>query len=151
MQGPELFRENVGRDNSKGLLYSGMDNNSNQSFAYLRAMNLSGIVVKPTTTLTYWIYPERYHGTTNSHCVAIDLAFSDGQNLRDSGATDQHGNRAHPAHQCGKLALNQWNKVTVALGTHFTGRAVTRLDVGYDQAANTGHYRGFIDDIAITD
>ncbi|HLG77230.1 MAG TPA: hypothetical protein VKX46_12505, partial [Ktedonobacteraceae bacterium] len=86
---------------------------------------------------------------TNSSCVAIDLIFRDGTNLRDSGATDQHGNRAHPAYQCGHLTMDAWNQVIVNLGAFVNGKTIVRLDVGYDQPANTGGYRGYIDDISI--
>jgi hypothetical protein len=85
----------------------------------------------------------------------VDLIFSNPatgarNSLRDSGATDQRGNRAHPAHQCGKLTLDAWNFVSVPLGAVANGKKIVQLDLGYDQPANTGGYRGFIDDIRIT-
>lgn len=85
----------------------------------------------------------------NSSCVAIDQIFSDGTNLRDAGATDQHGIRVHPAYQCGHLTMDTWNEVIVNLGSFVNGKTIIRIDEGYDQPANTGGYRGYIDDISI--
>lgn len=117
---------------------------SGYSYAYMEIVNLSGqnLVVGPSTTLIYWIFPQSPSGTTtgasltsgnNSSCVAIDLIFSDGTNLRDCGATDQYGIRAHPEYQCGHLATNAWNQIIVALGSFASGKTIVRLDAGYDQ------------------
>ncbi|WP_430791267.1 hypothetical protein [Actinoplanes sp. G11-F43] len=141
---------------TSAIRYYGVDQNTTRSHAYFTGIKLTRITVKPTTKLTYWVYPQS--NTTVSHvvaanstCVAVDLSFSNGATLRDSGAVDQKGNRAHPAHQCGKLTPETWNKVEVNLGTRFNGQAITALQIGYDQAANTGSYRGYFDDISITD
>ncbi|HEX8626757.1 MAG TPA: ALF repeat-containing protein [Catenuloplanes sp.] len=146
----------TGHTGSAAIRYFGVDHDAKLSFAYLKAMNLSRITVKPTTTLSYWIYPQA--NTTrddviprNSSCVAVDLKFSDGRTLRDSGAKDQRGNVIHPAQQCGKLQAERWTQVVVPLGELFRGKNVTGLNVGYDQPANTGAFRGYIDDITITD
>jgi hypothetical protein len=141
---------------TNAIRYFGVDHNATTSSAYFRALNLSRISVKPTTKLTYRIYPEGNGAVShvvahNSTCVAVDLTFSGGANLRDSGATDQSGNRAHPAHQCGKLKADTWNEVVVPLGAKFNGKAVTALNIGYDQPGNTGGFRGYIDNITITD
>lgn len=161
LTGPEIgIRSEAAHTGSTTLMYSGKDNNATSSYAYLKVFDLSeqNLTVGSTTTLTYWIYPENASGSApganltsgnNSSCVAIDLIFSDGTNLRDSGATDQHGNRVHPAYQCGHLSMNSWNQVIVDLGAFVSGKTIVRLDVGYDQPANTGGYRGYIDDISI--
>jgi len=163
LTGPELKTEERGSDAHGGhraLLYSGLDNSAEQSHAYLRAFDLSHVFVTPQTMLSYWIYPQ---GPTNgsppgegrnSACVAVDLVFTDPasgarSNLRDSGARDQHGIPAHPTHQCAQLELDTWNLVTVPLGAVADGKQISRLDVGYDQPANTGNFRGYIDDISI--
>jgi hypothetical protein len=151
------LNRNVGQTHtgSAALEYFGSDQDTTQSFAYLRVVNVSRVTIKPTTTLSYWIYPqakaEDQERSYNSTCVAVDLTFSDGSFLRNSGATDQRGNRAHPAHQCGKLIPRQWNHVVVPLGEHLSGTNVTQLNVGYEQPGNTGFFHGYIDDIAITD
>ncbi|MEU4157704.1 hypothetical protein [Actinoplanes sp. NPDC026670] len=135
---------------SNAVRIVGNDMNTTKSYAYFQAMNLDRVLVGEKTVLSYWIYPStRDWQPTDSSCVAVDLIFSNGANLRDSGAVDQNGNRAHPAHQCGKLTPNAWNQVTVPLGKLFNGRAVTQLNIAYDQPANAGTFRAFIDDISI--
>ena len=138
------------------LMYSGMDNNATKSFAYNQAYGLKNVSVRPTSTMSYWIYPQstaQFAQVTgsNSTCVAVDLIFSDGTNLRDSAAKDQRGNSVHPAKQCGKLSLDTWNEVVVDLGAVAAGRTILRVNVGYDQPANTGGYRGYVDDLKFTD
>ena len=150
--------QEVGDTGGTALLYSGKDNSSTTSFAYMEVFDLSNqnIVVGPNTTLAYWIFPQSSSNSpglasgSNSTCVAIDMIFTDGTDLRDSGAVDQNGNQLHPAHQCGHLALDQWNLVTSDIGTKVSGKTIRRIDVGYDQPANTGGYRGYIDDISLT-
>ena len=158
LAGPEAIVHNeTTHGGSSALMYSGKDISSSSSYAYMKVFDLSSqpVTIGGTTTLTYWIYPQSsstswgYAAGSNSTCVAIDLIFSDNSNLRDSGATDQHGNRAHPAYQCSHLNLDQWNQVTVNLGGVANGKKVVRIDLGYDQPANMGGYRGYVDDISI--
>ncbi|GCE13576.1 RHS repeat-associated core domain-containing protein [Tengunoibacter tsumagoiensis] len=154
----DLTREQeVGTTGSNAILYSGSDNNSTRSFAYMKAFDLSSqnIVVGPNTNLSYWIFPQSGNTTTlpggsNSTCVAVDMVFTDNSTLRDSGAVDQNGNRVHPAYQCGHLVMDQWNLVSSNIGSVLNGKTINRILIGYDQPANTGGYRGFIDDIALT-
>jgi RHS repeat-associated protein len=149
--------QEVGSTGATALMYSGMDNSTSQSYAYMKVFDLSSrnIVVGPNTTLSYWVYPESSAvqsgvSGSNSTCVAIDMIFSDGSDLRDSGAVDQNGVKLHPAQQCGHLKLDQWNLVISNIGAVKNGKTINRIDVGYDQPANTGGYRGYIDDIVIS-
>ncbi|MEV0901161.1 LamG domain-containing protein [Actinoplanes sp. NPDC049802] len=165
LTGPELFTTSTPPAGSyigtNSVLYSGKDNSAAGSYAYTRAFQLTGVKVSPATRLTYRIYPQSTTSSTmvsgsNSTCVALDLIFTNPatgavSNLRDSGATDQHGRKAHPAAQCAKLTMDTWNEVVVHLGGVATGKQISQIDVGYDQPLNTGGYRGFIDDIRITD
>ncbi|OJF11021.1 FG-GAP repeat domain-containing protein [Couchioplanes caeruleus] len=157
VSGAELrVRDEAGHGGKAALVYAGSDDNTLQSHAYLRSMALSRITVKPTTTLSYWIHPQSGTArpgvkTRNSTCVAIDLAFSDGSNLRDTGLKDQRGNQIHPAQQCSKLTADRWNHVVVKLGGALADKQITGLHVGYDQPNNIGGFRGLIDDITITD
>jgi len=154
LTGPELgVRTETAHTGTAALLYSGKDNSATASFAYMEVFNVS-IPVVSTTKLSYWIFPQSSatNGNVsgaNSECVAIDMVFTDGTNLRDSGVTDQKGNKLHPASQCGKLTLDTWNNVTANLGS-LAGKTIARINIGYDQAPNTGGYRGYVDDIAIT-
>ena len=138
------------------LMYSGKDNNATSSFAYTKVFKPGNLRVRRSTVLSYWIYPQSTASNsgvsgTNSTCVAIDLVYTDGGTLRDSAVTDQRGNRAHPAHQCNTLPLDTWTEVVLRIGDVADGKQIATISVGYDQPANVGGYRGYIDDIAITD
>ncbi|HEU5223973.1 MAG TPA: discoidin domain-containing protein [Candidatus Lumbricidophila sp.] len=148
---------------SSALMYSGSANNMgtvvSDHYAYLKAFDLSAspIPVTTGTTLSYWVFPQSNAtsswvpaGSTESTCVAVDLIFNDGSNLRDSGAVDQTGDRAHAAYQCTKLTLDAWNLVTVDLGSKKAGKQVVRINFAYDhRGTNSGGYRGYFDDITI--
>ncbi|MFF5230326.1 GDSL-type esterase/lipase family protein [Dactylosporangium sp. NPDC000521] len=140
-------RAELARSGSAALMYSGADNSATQSYSYQRIF-AADLPVGGSTALSYWIYPQQATGTF----VAVDLQFSDGSALRDSGAVDQYGVRAHPQFQGegGHLVVNQWNLVRVNLGG-LAGRTITRVDVGFDRPTGTGAFRGYVDDIAITD
>jgi len=139
--------EGVSRSGTGALMYSGSDNSATQSYSYQRIF-AADLPIGPSSTLSYWIYPQQVTGTF----VAVDLQFSDGSALRDSGAVDQFGVRAHPQLQGegGRLVVGRWNLVRVGLGA-LAGRTVTRVDVGFDRPAGTGPLRGYVDDITVTD
>lgn len=164
LTGPEALVGNgaplTDHSGSQAQLYSGSSTSSgSHAYAYMKVFDLSNspITVGSTTTLSYWIDPEsagnsyNYASGNNSTCVAVDLIFSDGSNLRDSGLMDQHGNRVHPAYQCNHLTLDTWNQVVVSLGAWGNGKKITRIDVGYDQVNSGGGYRGYLEDISIYD
>ncbi|MET7420248.1 SGNH/GDSL hydrolase family protein [Dactylosporangium sp. NPDC005555] len=127
------------------LMYSGTDTSAAGSYSYNRIFDVH-LRLTTTTTLTYWIYPQSVNGTF----VALDLALTDGRSLRDSGAADQFGVRAHPQFQGEgrRLVVGQWNQVRVSLAA-LAGGTVDQIRVGYDQPAATGTFRGYVDDIQV--
>jgi hypothetical protein len=156
LTGPELktTAENSAGYNSRGpgsLLYSGVDKDATKSFAYMKAFAPTGVVLGPDDVLDYWIYPQGSpKGVgSNSTCVAVDLVFANGKTLRDSGLKDMNGVSIHPAQQCRHLKLNEWNEVSVELGTFGRGNTVKAVNLGYDQPSGTGAFRGYIDNITI--
>lgn len=159
LSGPELgVRNEIARDGSSALMYSGHSEGGTDDYAYMKAFDLSAqnITIAPGMKLNYWIYPQAMNSVspyvtgTNSTCVAIDLVFTDGTALRNLGATDQNGNRLHPAYQCNHLSTGVWNQVISDIGAVASGKTIARLDIGYDQPGSSGGYRGYIDDISIT-
>jgi len=159
ISGPETkVLSGMGHSGNSSLMYSGNATSGDSSdFAYTKAFDLSkqNITVGSNTTLSYWVYPQSSQtfsglSANSSSCVALDLLFTDGTNLRDSAAVDQHGNKAHPAAQCGHLTLDSWNQVVINLAASVNGKTINRIDVGYDQPAHTGSYRGYIDDIQVS-
>lgn len=139
--------EGIAHGGASALMYSGTDNSATQSYSYAKIF-ATDLPLRARSVLSYWIYPQQAAGTF----VAVDLQLADGGNLRDSGAVDQYGVRAHPQFQGegGHLVPNQWNLVRVGLAG-LAGRTVSRLDVGFDRPASTGAFRGYVDDIAISD
>ncbi|WP_394825445.1 SGNH/GDSL hydrolase family protein [Pendulispora albinea] len=141
-------RNELAHGGVSALMYSGSDKSaSGPSYSYNRVFDVH-IPISTDTVLSYWIYPQQANGTF----VALDFAMTDGSNLRDSGVVDQFGARVHPQFQGeGKhLAVNQWNLVRANLG-RLAGKTIDRIHLGYDQPANTGAYRGYVDDIRIVD
>jgi hypothetical protein len=143
---------------SAALMYSGLAGGGSATHAYMQVFDLSGspLVVASNTVLSYWIFPQSNAttpwvpaGSDDSSCVAVDLIFTDGSDLRDSGAVDQNGIGIHPADQCGHLTLDTWNYISVNLGSVKSGDEISKILVGYDQPGATGGYRGYIDDLSI--
>ncbi|MFI5908163.1 LamG-like jellyroll fold domain-containing protein [Dactylosporangium sp. NPDC051541] len=162
LTGPEALRTNAGPAHSLGdggqIMYSGYDTSTASSYAYTKAIDLTGanVTVKAGTTLSYWIFPQSAANSgnlangTNSTCVAIDLIYGTSNNLRDGTAVEQHGRSVHPRSACNNLTLDTWNFVTIDIGAVSNGQPISSINIGYDQAANLGGYRGFIDEITIT-
>ncbi|GHJ49266.1 hypothetical protein Cs7R123_66080 [Catellatospora sp. TT07R-123] len=140
-------RAELAHSGAGALLYSGSDNSATQSYSYARIF-AADVPLTSRSVLSYWIYPQQANGTF----VGVDLQFSDGSALRDTGAADQYGVRAHPQFQGegGHLAVNQWNLVRVNLGG-LAGRTVTRVDLGFDRPTGTGTFRGYLDDLTLSD
>ncbi|UVI29765.1 GxGYxYP domain-containing protein [Paenibacillus spongiae] len=122
--------------------YAGRDNSSSASFAYFRVFDVD-IPVDATTKLSYWFYPEQDLGRH----VMVDLIFTDGSTLRDSGAVDQNGIRMHPSTPRG--SIGKWNYVRSNIGQWLNGKTIDRILVGFDTGPGTGDYKGYIDDITI--
>ncbi|WP_433073619.1 SGNH/GDSL hydrolase family protein [Dactylosporangium sp. CA-052675] len=139
-------RAELAHGGTYALMYSGNDLSASGSYSYNRLYNVH-VALTAGTTLTYWIYPQQANGAS----VALDLSLTDGRSLRDSGAVDQFGVRAHPQFQGegGRLVPNQWNRVTVNL-TPLAGGTVDQIRIGYDRPTGTGLFRGYVDDIDIT-
>lgn len=138
--------------------YGGTAGGGSTTHAYMEAISNSTTLAS-TSRLSYWIYPMTPMGSEsgastmtglNSTCAAVDIIFTDGTALRNyTTITDQFGNRLHPAYQCDHLQPDQWNYVTVNLGS-LSGLTVSRIDIGYDQPGATGNYGGYVDDITLS-
>jgi hypothetical protein len=147
------LRQANNHDGTNALMYSGQATGAADDHAYMKLFDLSQqpVTVGKNTTLTYSIYPQANGGSApgvsgdNSSCVAVDLVFADGSSLHRLA-----GSPLTPASQCGRLQLNQWNQVSVEIGGVAAGKKIVRVDVGYDQPASSGGYRGYIDDLAVT-
>src|SRR5688572_10411793 len=111
--------------------------------------------VTSSTTLSYWIWPQSSTADSrvagdNSTCIALDVVFTDGSTLRESGSVDQNGDPADAAHQCGTLTKDAWNQVSINLGTMNLGKTISRILLDYDQPGVSGGFRGYVDDVSLT-
>ncbi|MEV6928138.1 GH92 family glycosyl hydrolase [Dactylosporangium sp. NPDC051485] len=139
-------RNETAHTGTTALMYSGYDTSTTGSYSYNRVFDVD-IPIGPGSTLSYWVYPQ----SGGNLDVAVDLIFTDGSSLRDSGAVDQHGVRVHPMFQGNGsvLSFDTWNYVTSNIGAYVAGKTVDRILIAYDQPANTGPFRGYFDDISI--
>ena len=145
------IRQEATHTGTQALLYSGSPGGQPDNHAYMKLFDLSSnpITVAANTTLSYWVYPQ----SANATCVAVDLIFNAGDALRNQVVNDENGVRLRPSSQCNTLTPNQWNLVTADIGSAaaLVGKQVVRIDFGYDQPNGSGTYRGYLDDISITD
>ncbi|GAA3230870.1 GH92 family glycosyl hydrolase [Dactylosporangium siamense] len=140
-------RTEAAHTGTAALMYSGSDTSATTSYAYNRVFDVD-IAVGTSTTLSYWVFPQ----SGGNLDVAVDLAFTDGTYLRNSGAVDQHGVRLTPHDQGTGWVLNfdTWNYVTSTIGSTVAGKTIDRVLVGYDKPEGTGTFRGYFDDIQIS-
>ncbi|UWZ60211.1 GH92 family glycosyl hydrolase [Dactylosporangium aurantiacum] len=135
-------RAEAAHTGSAALMYSGAGATS-----YNRVFDVD-IPVGAASTLSYWVFPQ----SGGNLDVAVDLAFTDGTYLRDSGAVDQHGVGTGPREQGsgGVLSFDTWNYVTSAIGAKVAGKTIDRILIGYDNPDGTARFRGYFDDIRIS-
>ncbi len=129
---------------TSALMFSGTDGSASTSYCYYKVFDVN-LPVTAATKLSYWFYPQ----TALARFVAVDFVCTDGSTLRDSGARDAGGISMHPG--AGRGTVNAWSLVESNVGQWLSGKTIDRILVGYDQGPSTGQYRGFIDDIFITD
>ncbi len=128
------------------LMFSGTDNSTSTSYAKCKVFDVN-LAITSDTKLGYWIYPE----VDNARYVGVDLIMTDGSTLRDSGAVDYNGYSMHPnTGHGGAIPLNAWTAIKSNIGTSLAGKTIDRIIVNYDRPPSTGQYRGYIDDIVIT-
>ncbi|WP_394835172.1 PA14 domain-containing protein [Pendulispora rubella] len=140
------IRQGTAQSGVGALMFSGNDDSASISYTYNKVFDVS-IPVFSTTTLSYDIFPQQQNGTF----VAIDLIFTDGSSLRDSGAVDQFGVQLHPTSQGrgGHLALNAWTHIQSVIGTVAAGKTIDRILIAYDQPESTGQFRDYVDNVTV--
>ncbi|WP_214626509.1 S-layer homology domain-containing protein [Paenibacillus agaridevorans] len=133
----------VGYEGDKVLTISGVDA-GNPSFVYFKSFDVN-INVAPNAVLEYYIKPLNALG----RFTGIDLEFSDGSSLRESGAVDQNGVSMHPG-AVRNTALNTWSLVKSDIGVSNSGKTIKRIWVAYDHAEDSGTFDSYIDNIKIS-
>ncbi|HMO62334.1 MAG TPA: T9SS type A sorting domain-containing protein [Ferruginibacter sp.] len=124
------------------LRYAGRDNSSVSSRYYYRVFDVN-IPVDITTQLSFWTFPQN----NLARYVSVDLLMTDGSFLHNTAATDKDGVSMHPS--AGRGIVNTWTKTVSNIGQWLNGKTIQRILIGYDHDAETGDFRGYIDDILI--
>jgi hypothetical protein len=124
------------------LRYAGRDNSTNSSHYYYKIFDVN-IPVKSLTKLSFWTYPQ----SSLARYVSVDLLMTDGTTLRNSGATDINGVSMNPS--AGRGTVNTWTRTQSNIGLWLNGKTIQRILIGYDHDAESGDFRGYIDDIVI--
>jgi len=146
------------RSGQNALFYSGNASGAGHNYSYTRVIDLtSPIPVTAGTTLQYSIFPLSPTSSSNistdaSRYVAVDLVFTDGSVLHNLGASDQYGNPMTPQGQGSGtwLKADKWNRVLSVIGSVASGKSVSQIILGYDQASGAhGGYAGYVDDVSI--
>lgn len=144
----------VGYTGLQALEYSGAHKATGRGYSYNKLFDVD-IAVTPTTELSYLLFPEMPGGDLSYRTTyaAVDLAFSDGTYLSDLNAVDHHGAKLSPTGQGDSktVYVNQWNHKVSNIGAVAAGKTIDRILLAYDNPKGTGVFRGWVDDVRITD
>lgn len=125
---------NVVNTDSTGYCYTWLFNDALKEFNNIKIV--SGM------KLVYRVL-HRY----NPH-LSVDFKCTDGTELRNQASiTDQNGVRLHPAYR--NDALDQWVRVEADLSP-LAGKIIEQVNIGFEEASQTGPYRSYIDDLQFT-
>lgn len=143
--------ENAHTGNNEFLYLGNVTANAqNQHNFYVRLFDLSAnpIAVNSATSLSYWIRPDQ----DNARYAGVDLHFTDGTWLRNSGALDVNGFSVNPQRgHGGAIPLGAWTQIASNIGAYVSGKTIDGIAVGFDRpSASLGYYHGYIDDIAVS-
>ena len=106
------------------------------------------LLIDSSTKLSYWLFPQQ----DNARYVGVDLHCTDGTTLSGSGAQDDQGQSMDPSSGHGdSLTPRTWTQVQCDIGKWLAGKTVDQISVLYHRQEGGGQYRGYIDDIAISD
>ncbi|MFF9347785.1 GH92 family glycosyl hydrolase [Streptomyces sp. NPDC014734] len=150
--GSPTARAGAGFTGRRALRYAGTHRTKGRAYSYNKVFDVNTAVTRDTV-LSYLVYPQMTETDLSypaTH-VSVDLAFTDGTYLSELRAADSNGGPLTPQGQAAakRLYVNQWNKVTSAIGAVAAGRTVARVLVAYDSPAGPAKFQGWIDDITL--
>lgn len=125
------------------LRFSGRDNSASSSFISFRVFDVD-IPVNANSVLSYWNYPQ----TDLARYMTVDLYCTDGTKLSQTAATTKTGESMNTG---AKGTVNQWTEISCHIGTWLDGKTIDRILLSYNHAGETGDFRGYIDDVKISE
>ena len=130
------------RAGARALRVTGNAEDPSYSYVYFAVFEET-LGVAPDSVLSYWIRPANERG----QCVGIDLRFTDGTTLRDSGGKTADGQALHPGNTRG--VIGEWTQVVIPIGRFAAGKAIEAILFAYDSRAAGGPFEAFIDDVKL--
>lgn len=140
---PQCRVENGAGRKGAAMVLTGNPDASKQALAYYAIYDNVNLVVKPDTILRYYWRGE----TPSSLRTGVDLIFTDGSTLRDSGVVDTNGNNMHPA--AAKNAANHWWKIEGYIGQKLAGKTIKTILFAFDQSGAKTPVKAMVDNIEI--
>ena len=135
--------ENAAGRKGAALVLSGQPDVSAQALAYYAIYDNLNLEVKPDTVLRYF-----WRGATpSSSHSGVDLIFTDGSTLRDSGVADRGGNTMHPG--ATKSAPGHWWKIEGQIGQKLAGKTIKTILFAFDQTGAKTPVSAAVDSIEI--
>lgn len=123
------------------------------SYAYMKEFKASGDELGSNVkhlTITNGMYLSWYQYNHIQRRMSIDIIFTDGTALRNTGLTDQNGVNVHPAARNG-YATGSWYYFQVNLSS-LAGKRIQDIIVAYDNgnSGETGTFRAYFDNLQIS-
>ena len=112
------------------------------SYVYFRVFD-GPVAVLPDTVLSYWVQPRNERGRH----VGVDLLFSDGSVLRDSGLRTTDGAGVHTGGAKGPLG--EWTRIAIPIGGRYVGKTVEGIMAAYDSRGGGGEFEAWFDDLQL--
>lgn len=113
--------------------------------------------------LSYAVQPQATGGPfagwvqNASQYVAVDLLFTDGTRLSDTGVVTSNGEPLDPTRQGAVLTPDTWNRVQVSVPEAADGKSVDKVLLRFGTGSvvattgqDDGYLRGWVDDVTIT-
>jgi hypothetical protein len=127
---------------SRALRVAGVANDPAYSYVYYRVFDPK-LAVAPDSVLSYWLKPLNDRG----RCVGVDLLFTDGTTLRDSGVRDIEGLGVHPGNERG--VVGEWRWIVVPIGAAHAGKTIASIFFAYDSHGGGGPFEALVDDVRL--
>lgn len=140
-------RNETAHSGSGALMFSGsVPAASAHNFCDFKIFRV-GMMVQPQTKMRFRLYPQY----DNARYVSVDLHCTDGTWLHNTAAVDQNGySMSASAGHGGKIPLKAWTTIRCDIGRWLRGKVIDKIDIAYDRPNTAGQFRGYIDDILIT-